>query len=112
MITYSKYITAMNVKNEGDLENVIVNVRVEYHAVDDTDGTPSVYQNEFNLTPPDPASFVEYNNITEEQVWNWVFAMVTEEQMQADCNRMIINQRKTNERENSAPRNIPLPWAS
>lgn len=71
MINYIWKVNRMVVKNDSELSNVIINIYWEKIGVDEDGDTGAFYGN-MTLPAPDTTMFVEFNQLTENQVIEWV----------------------------------------
>ena len=66
--------------SENGLNNVVKIVHWKYHA---NDGTNNIYMaGSMGLSSPNPAAFVDYNDLTETEVVSWLEKMPEKEEMQ------------------------------
>lgn len=88
--------------SENGLNNVVKNIHWKYHINDGVNSTHIV--GSMGLFPPNPASFVDYNDLTEADVVSWLETIVDKEELQESL--MVQLQAITNPPVISKP----LPW--
>ena len=79
-LTYTWKITELKKTNTNDLNNVIIGTRWECTGTDE-DGITGVFSGAtpFNAVDVDPNNFIDWNNLTEETVLNWIKAVVVDD---------------------------------
>ena len=88
--------------SENGLHNVVKIVHWKYHA---NDGTNNIYMaGSMGLSSPNPAAFVDYNDLTEAEVVSWLETMPEKEEMQ----QSLVMQLEAITNPPIVPQ--PLPW--
>ena len=102
--TTTFFITKLDVTpTSGDLTNVVIYV---YSTVSMTDGQNTVYRYFTDmLGAPDPADFVAYDALTEEQVKQWIPDYGSDENILADMTTELTYRA-------SLSTQPPLPWSA
>jgi len=108
-ITYTWEVTSLKVKNEGDLENCVVQTYWKKIGTDEnglvgefSGATP------FTTVNSDPSTFVAFNDLTEETVLSWIQSIVVgsyEDHVNGKIQKQIDDQINTTTEPD-------LPWAS
>jgi hypothetical protein len=89
--------------SENGLNNVVKIVHWKYHA---NDGTNNIYMaGSMGLSSPNPAAFVDYNDLTETEVVSWLEKMPEKEEMQ----QSLVMQLEAITNPPIVPQ--PLPWS-
>lgn len=105
-INYSCKVTKLEMAPElNGLTNVITRVRFTYTGEDTVSGYSGSFQGAVPMPAPSSGSFTDLNNLTEEQVVQWVLANHPTDHMQQQIEKQINLQIKPKYQE------VELPWA-
>jgi len=109
MITYEWSIYKLITETQGDRVNVVKQVVFVARAKDDVDGVRSEYDGNVYLNDPG-TDFTAYDDLTEDQVWSWVFAQNSQANIERDLDAMIVRQRSI--QAEKLNQHKTMPWAS
>lgn len=106
-ITYSWEVTGMRTKTVGNTPNVVVQVFWKKTGTDETGNSSSfIGSTPFNTESIDPENFIPFDNLTEENVLNWVKQTITAS-FEEHINTIIEKQIQEN---SNPPVDAVLPW--
>lgn len=110
-ITYTWKLTSLKKQNTNNLNSVVVQTYWQKIGTDE-DGNEGLFSGAtpFNPAEVDPQNFTSFENLTEEQVLNWIKAVVVGSYEQHVNERILeeINSKKSPIEDVSAEN---LPWA-
>ena len=78
MLTYNWKLTSLKKTSGANLTNVVIGTQWQLKGVD-ADGIEGIFSGAtpFDLSKVDSENFIDYNNLTEETVLNWIKPIVT-----------------------------------
>lgn len=115
-ITYTWQIKALSKTSGNGLDDVIVGTRWECTGTDDSDNISGTFvgATPFKLASVDPENFVEYSQLTEEQVLGWIKNYVSGSANTSYWDHIVERIQKEFDKKRQTVKNIDefdLPWA-
>jgi len=108
MINYTTKIDVLKTKNTNTLNNVVYKIGITVTGVDEN-GLTDNHSKWCDLQEPELNNFIDYDNLTKEQVNNWILA--TENECKIVVETLINNQKNILETtEETINSDKSLPW--